>query len=96
MGKAYVYNETNLPETKKLQGFHYDPLPYFILGDEFFPLKSWISRPFPGKNVSEEQLVYKRHSRARPTIENAFHCVKYRNFTKFLVRKFLRKGAVSA
>ena len=54
MGKAYVYNETNLPETKKLQGFHYDPLPYFILGDEIFPLKSWILRPFPGKNVSEE------------------------------------------
>ena len=48
-------------------------LPYVLLGDDIFPLKPWLMKPFPGKNLSEEQRVYNyRLSRCRRTIENAF------------------------
>ena len=48
-------------------------LPYTLLGDEIFPLNTWLMKPFPGKNLSHEQDVYNyRLSRSRRTIENAF------------------------
>ena len=51
----------------------YSPLPYFLLDDEIFPLKSWLLRPFPGRNLPKNERVYNyRNSRARRTIENAF------------------------
>ena len=63
----------NLPEPATLNGCKFNPLPYFMVGDEIFPLKTWLMRPFPGKSLTEEQAVYNyRHSRARRTIENTF------------------------
>ena len=49
-------------------------LPYFLVGDEIFPLKTWLMRPYPGTDLScEEKKIYNyRHSRARRVIENAF------------------------
>ena len=48
-------------------------LPYVLTGDSIFPLKQWLMKPFPGKNLSEEQRVFNyRLSRARRTIENVF------------------------
>ena len=48
-------------------------LPYVLLGDDIFPLKPWLLKPYPGKKLTEEQRVYNyRLSRARRTIENAF------------------------
>lgn len=48
-------------------------LPYVILCDEIFPLKPWLLKPYPGRNLSEAQTVFNyRLSRARRTIENAF------------------------
>lgn len=48
--------------------------PYCIVGDEAFPLKPYLLRPYPGKTgCSKEQRVFNyRLSRARRTIENAF------------------------
>ena len=44
-----------------------------MLGDEIFPLKKWLMRPFPGRNATEEEKIYNyRHSRARRVIENSF------------------------
>lgn len=48
-------------------------LPYVLIGDDIFPLKPWLIKPYPGKKLQEEQRVYNyRLSRARRTIENAF------------------------
>ena len=47
--------------------------PYFLLGDEIFPLKKWLMRQYPGLNADEEERVYNyRHSKGCRVIENAF------------------------
>ena len=73
MGIRFATNDFNLPIAEKLNECAYKPLPYSFLGDEIFPLKPWLMRPFPGKQLPEKQRIYNyRHSRARRTIENAF------------------------
>lgn len=48
-------------------------LPFVLLGDDIFPLKPWLMKPYPGKNLDETQRIFNyRLSRARRTIENAF------------------------
>lgn len=48
-------------------------LPYVLVGDDIFPLKEWLMKPYPGKNLTEPERVFNyRLSRARRTIENAF------------------------
>ena len=48
-------------------------LPYVIVGDDIFPLKPWLMKPFSGRNVEECYRVFNyRLSRARRYIENAF------------------------
>ena len=76
MGEKFEYDELNVPASSDRS---YDgtlsvgSLPYFLLGEEIFPLKTWLIRPFPGNVTTETQKVYNyRHSRARRVIENAF------------------------
>ena len=57
------------PSTYKSCDF--DPLPYFFVGDEIFPLKTWLMRPYPGKLDKEQMIFNYRLSQARRTIENA-------------------------
>ena len=46
---------------------------YCFIGDEAFPLKDTLQRPYPGKNLPEKLRIYNyRLSRARRVIENAF------------------------
>ena len=48
-------------------------VPFVIVGDDIFPLKPWLMKPYPGKNLDQYQRIYNyRLSRARRTIENAF------------------------
>ena len=73
MGQMFDADLLNVPEDSKLTENHEETLPYFLLGDEIFPLKKWLMRPYPGKNASEQERIYNyRHSRARRCIENAF------------------------
>jgi len=64
--------EMNLPSPESVNGCNYDPLPYYIVGDEIFPLKTWLMRPYPGKLTEEQRIFNYRQSRARRVIENAF------------------------
>ena len=46
---------------------------YCFIGDEAFPLKDNVQRPYPGKNLPEKLRIYNyRLSRARRVVENAF------------------------
>ena len=48
-------------------------LPNFVVGDEAFPLKQYLLRLYPGKNLTFERKVLNyRLSRARRIIENTF------------------------
>ena len=47
--------------------------PYFLVGDEAFPLQFWLLRPYPGQGILEEQRIFNyRLSSARRVIEDAF------------------------
>lgn len=67
---GFESNTLNRPSSDVVRGFE---LPYAIIGDEIFPLKPWLLKPYPGRNLTEAQAIFNyRLSRARRTIENAF------------------------
>ena len=71
MSKCFEDNSLNVPEGSKIPGMDVE-LPYFLVGNEVFPLKTWLMRPYPG-TLDETQRIYNYTvSRARRTIENVF------------------------
>ena len=69
MGKCFEDNSLNVPEGGKIPGMDVE-LPYFLVEDEIFPLKSWLMRPYPGTLDETQRICNYRVSRARRTIEN--------------------------
>ena len=49
IGKNFAEKRMGLPEGRHVPGFLYNPLPYYLVGDEIFPLKTWLIKPCPGK-----------------------------------------------
>jgi len=48
-------------------------LPHFLVGDEAYPLKTYLMRPYPQKNLGpEEEIFNKRLTNARQVVECAF------------------------
>lgn len=74
-GQALDHGEIDLPLDKPLPGSDIS-FPHFFVGDEAFPLKRNLMRPFPGRMhqvLSDEQRIFNyRLSRARRVLENAF------------------------
>ena len=73
-----------VPDPETLLGCSIDPLPYYLVGDEIFPLKTWLMRPYPGKFDEEQRIFNYRLSRARRVIENSFGilCARWKLFSK--------------
>ena len=62
------------PHPKQIPGATIE-LPYVTLGDQGYPLKDYLIRPYGTDNAAvcpEIEVYYYRHSRARRTVECAF------------------------
>ncbi|XP_011861155.1 PREDICTED: uncharacterized protein LOC105558199, partial [Vollenhovia emeryi] len=73
LGKAMEEGSLNFPDPKQLPGTNV-LVPYYFVGDEAFPLRTDLMRPYPRRNLTSEanRIFNYRLSRARLTIENAF------------------------
>lgn len=72
IGRALSRDGFNLPQPKLLENSNVS-FPHFFVGDAAFPLKRYMMKPYPGRDISEKQEYFNmRLSRARRTIENAF------------------------
>ncbi|KAG1657412.1 Protein ALP1-like [Nymphon striatum] len=62
----------DLPPPCRVPGSEKD-FPFVFVGDEAFPLKENLLRPYPGRSLNHDRQIYNyRLSRARRVIENAF------------------------
>lgn len=74
LGKSLDSDSLNLPPAKPLPGC-FEPMPYVLVGDEAFPLRTNLMRPYPGlqtKDSATKRIFNYRLSRARNVVENAF------------------------
>ena len=66
MGKDFKERKMNIPEPSNLDGFEGGKLPYFLVGDEIFPLQEWLIKPYSKSALTSEikQIFNYRQSRA--------------------------------
>jgi hypothetical protein len=70
--KALNENTLGVPEGSPLAGRQED-FPYVLVGDDAFPLRHYLLKPYPHRQLTRHQRQYNyRLSRARRCIENAF------------------------
>ena len=71
-GKALENDELHMPKSCKLAR-NFGETPCVIVGDEAFPLKPYLMRPYPGRSLPDNKKIFNyRLSRARRVSENAF------------------------
>lgn len=86
-GRAMEAGDISLPNADYVSGIT-TPIPYFLVGDAAFPLKTYLLRPYPGRYLSEDKRIFNyRLSRARRIIENAFGIMstKFRIFRRAII-----------
>ena len=55
------------------------PMPFAIVADDAFPLRSWLQKPYPRRLLSHDEKIFNyRLSRARRVVENAFGILSHR------------------
>ena len=62
----------DIPPPRHLDGCSFNPLPYYLVGDETIPLKTWLMRPYPGQLSEEEKILHYQLSCAGRVMENMF------------------------
>ena len=72
IGETIEGRELDIPAPSTYMTCDFDPLPYFLVGDEIFPMKTWLMRPHPGKLTKKQRIFDHRLSRTRRNIENPF------------------------
>lgn len=81
MSQALENNTIFLPEACPLPNINC-PLPFALVGDEGFPLKTYLMRPYAKRNLQNnaQKIFNYRLSRARRVVENAFgiHVARWR------------------
>ena len=72
LGQALESNQLQLPSPVPIPG-SITTTPYTFVGDAAFPLKTYMQRPYPGRNLDDKKRIFNyRLSRAKRTIENTF------------------------
>lgn len=89
LGKALQNNTLSVPHHAPLPGTDAEA-PYVIVSDEAFPLKTYLMRPYPGKELNHFKRIFNyRLSRARRVVANFFGIIikKFRIFTRRIQAK---------
>ena len=79
---AQIFNEWQLrqnvmdgtigfPDTDLLPGDDRD-MPYLIVADNTFALRTWLMKPLSGRNLNDQHIFNYRLSKARQVLENMF------------------------
>lgn len=73
IGQALINGEADLPPAKQISEDS-SVLPHVLIGDEAFPLTTFLMRPYPGRSglTVDEKIFNYRLSRARRMIESTF------------------------
>ena len=61
MEKGFENDTFNIHLPSKIPGIEEDLL-FFLVGEEIFPLKSWLQRPFPGPLPDESKKIFNHRS----------------------------------
>lgn len=70
--KALEANTVGLPDPEPLPNDN-KPVPYHMVADDAFALRTWMMKPFQRRHMSREERVFNyRLSRARRVVENSF------------------------
>ena len=70
--EALESSKLGLPSAEVLPGDD-KAIPYFLIGDDAFPLRVWLMKPFSGRSLTDDERIFNyRLSRARRNVENAF------------------------
>ena len=67
-----VDDTLDVPDAEPLPGDDRD-MPYFLIGDDAFSLRTWLMKPFSARGLPDEERIFNyRLSRARRVVENVF------------------------